>query len=210
MSEIDFNFFKQFPNIEIRFEKRLHAKYYANEIAAILTSMNLYSFSQDNNIEAGVFTEKKSLIGGDIIDADAWNYFERVIEQSELLYKRSPEFESSMLGLSKKYKGSVIEVDELSSFFSGKSIKSLETKKIIQKVEGKQRYGFCVRSGEPIPFNVQRPLTAVAFQTWNKFKDHNFPEKFCHFSGEKSNGETSFGKPILRKNWNEARKEFNL
>src|SRR5947209_6950250 len=52
MKEEDFNFFKDFPNIQIYFEKRLHAKYYSSEDAAILTSMNLYSFSQDNNIEA--------------------------------------------------------------------------------------------------------------------------------------------------------------
>jgi hypothetical protein len=37
-------FFKEFPNIEIRYEK--DAKN-ANEASAILTSMNLYEFSQD-------------------------------------------------------------------------------------------------------------------------------------------------------------------
>ena len=41
----DFNFFKEFPNIQILYERRLHAKYYANEASAILTSMNLYSYS---------------------------------------------------------------------------------------------------------------------------------------------------------------------
>ena len=55
-------FFKEFPNIQIRYEKKLHAKYYSNESAAILTSMNLYSYSQDNNIEAGVLT-KSGLLG---------------------------------------------------------------------------------------------------------------------------------------------------
>src|SRR6185312_2890824 len=61
MSPVDFNFFKEFPNIEIRYEKRLHAKYYANESTAILTSMNLYDYSQDNNIEAGVMTKHNLL-----------------------------------------------------------------------------------------------------------------------------------------------------
>src|SRR5690625_1598201 len=40
MKQEDFNFFKEFPNIEIRYEKRLHAKYYCNDLSAILTSMN--------------------------------------------------------------------------------------------------------------------------------------------------------------------------
>src|SRR5690242_8544337 len=59
MKQGDFKFFKGFPNIEIRYEKQLHAKYYANEDYAILTSMNLYNYSQDNNIEAGVITSRK-------------------------------------------------------------------------------------------------------------------------------------------------------
>ena len=100
MAETDFNFFKQFPNIEIRFEKNLHAKYYANEYCAILTSMNLYSFSQDNNIEAGIIVNTSSFTsvatsliigGGDDVDEDSWKYFSRVIEQSDLLFKKIPE-----------------------------------------------------------------------------------------------------------------------
>src|SRR5260221_14709382 len=56
----DLSFLKTFPNIEIRYEKRLHAKYYANERKAILTSMNLYDFSQNNNIEFGILTKVES------------------------------------------------------------------------------------------------------------------------------------------------------
>lgn len=128
MKEQDFHFFKAFPNIEIRYEKRLHAKYYANESSSILTSMNLYSYSQDNNIEAGVMTKTASFLGGlmnnvtgeENFDQTAWNYFIRVIEQSELLFKKIPEYESKMLGFSKKYKSSKIEVDKLTDFFNGK------------------------------------------------------------------------------------------
>ena len=132
MKEEDFNFFKDFPNIEIRYEKRLHAKYYANESSAIMTSMNLYSFSQDNNIEAGVMTKATLLVnianqlmtnvtGEDSYDTQAWTYFKRVIEQSDLLFRKTPEYESTMLGLSKKYIGSKIDVDKLSDFFANRS-----------------------------------------------------------------------------------------
>ena len=128
----DFNFFKDFPNIEIRYEKRLHAKYYANESSAILTSMNLYNFSQNVNIEVGVITNVSLLgsiasniltnvIGEESLDKTAWNYFSRVIEQSELLFKKVPEYESSMFGLSSKYISSKTEVDKLTDFFSSKS-----------------------------------------------------------------------------------------
>lgn len=49
-----------------------------------------------------------------------------------------------------------------------------------------------------------------AFKMWNKFKNPDFPEKYCHFSGELSNGETSVNKPILSKNWRKAKERFNL
>jgi hypothetical protein len=131
MKQEDFNFFKEFPNIEIRYEKRLHAKYYSNEYSAILTSMNLYNFSQDNNIEAGVLT-KATLLGNiasnlmtnvtgeDSFDRTAWTYFSRVIDQSDLLFKKVPEYESAMLGLSKKYVSSKTEVDILTEFFANR------------------------------------------------------------------------------------------
>lgn len=47
------------PSIKIVNQKDLHAKCYMNEQMAILTSMNLYEYSQVNNIEFGVLVEKK-------------------------------------------------------------------------------------------------------------------------------------------------------
>ena len=44
----------------------LHAKCYLNENEAIVTSMNLYSFSQQNNDEMGIYVTKK-------LDADLYN-----------------------------------------------------------------------------------------------------------------------------------------
>ena len=40
LSKQDFEFFKAFPNIQIRYESRLNAKYYSNETTALLSSMN--------------------------------------------------------------------------------------------------------------------------------------------------------------------------
>jgi hypothetical protein len=49
-----FEFLKQFPDIEIRYEARLHAKFYMNDNHYIMTSMNLYDYSLANNIESGI------------------------------------------------------------------------------------------------------------------------------------------------------------
>ncbi len=222
MKQDDFNFFKEFPNIEIRYEKRLHAKYYANESSAILTSMNLYSYSQDNNIEAGILTKgtvlgnfaNKLLEGEEGVDSQAWIYFERVIEQSDLLFKKVPEFESGFWGITKNYKSSKIETDELSSFFANKTEfetnnnrkNNYEKKKVDQPQLSKtENLGFCIRTRKQIPFNQSRPMCDEAMQSWTKYRNEDFPEKFCHFSGEPSNGQTTKAKPILRKNWRKAR-----
>jgi hypothetical protein len=128
MSEEDFSFISQFPNVEVRYEPRLHAKYYANEMSSLLSSMNLYEYSQNNNIEFGIFAEGKSmisnLIGNGGLDRDAWEYFEGVVERSELIFKKVPVYEDKLMGLSRKYVRSEIEVDRSDEIFSGRKKKS--------------------------------------------------------------------------------------
>jgi hypothetical protein len=53
----DFEFFKQFRNISVVYSKDLHAKYYANDNEGVVTSINLYDSSFENNIEYGVSYE---------------------------------------------------------------------------------------------------------------------------------------------------------
>jgi len=73
-----------------------------------------------------------------------------------------------------------------------------------------QKSGYCIRTGEKIPFNIKTPFNKKSFASWNRYKNPEFAEKFCHFSGEKSNGGTSFSLPILKKNWNKAKKMHNF
>ena len=70
--------------------------------------------------------------------------------------------------------------------------------------------GFCIRTGVSIPFDIAKPLSKEAYKKWNEYGDENYPEKYCHFSGEPSNGETSVKQPILKKNWRKAKEIFLL
>jgi len=216
MKQKDFNFFKQFPNIEILHEKRLHAKYYSNERKAIITSMNLYGYSQNNNIEVGILMEssfKGQFTGDNDIDAKSWEYFLKVIDQAELLFKKEPIFEKKNILSTRKYVKSEIIVDKLSDFFNNKKYEKVYKKKEqIQKPKIKtkteKKSGFCIRTGKEIPFNIEKPLSYEAFKMWNKYKDADFSEKYCHYSGELSNGKTSVNKPILNKNWKKAKENI--
>lgn len=195
----DFNFFKEYPDIEIRYEPRLHAKYYANEESSLLSSMNLYDFSQNNNIEFGILTKNSS---SDKLDQEAYEYFKSVIDNGKLLFKNKPIIEEKLLGFSKKYLGFNNVVNELEELLKPNN-KPKNTYKPAKRNE--EKMGYCIRTGIKIPFNPKRPFSDKAFESWNRFKDDNYQEKFCHFSGESSNGETCFARPILKKNWNLAK-----
>ena len=230
MSREQMDFFMQFRNVEIRHERRLHAKYYTNDTEAIITSMNLYSFSQDNNIESGVLTSVSSLsgianqlTGSEDLDKRALKYFGQVADQAELIYKKEPEYEKVMFGLSKKYLSSKVTMDKVNDFLARRatphrskptptSISSLEPVSISHppKVTLAKDQGYCIRTGIAIPFNVKRPLSDEAYKSWSRYKDENYAEKYCHFSGEPSGGVSSFAKPILKKNWTRAKTTYHF
>ena len=189
-----FEFLKHFPIIEIRYEKRLHAKFYANETSQILTSMNLYDYSQDNNIEAGVKTDfnllgniaSKVILKEKSLDQDAWDYFWKVIDNSELLFKNEPEYESQLLGLTKAFK----RVKNTKDIVSERLTKTPIQKQAIEE-------GYCIRTGEKIPFNLQKPYSEKAYKSWVQYKNPNYKEKYCHKTGQPSDGKTSMANPIL-------------
>ena len=55
----DSNWLQSMPGIKLLFHKDLHAKCYLNEKEAIITSMNLYMFSQQNNVEMGIYISRE-------------------------------------------------------------------------------------------------------------------------------------------------------
>ena len=61
-----------------------------------------------------------------------------------------------------------------------------------------------------IKFNPKRPFTTEAYKEWAKFKKQDYAEKYCHFSGEPSNGETNYLRPVLKKNWIKAKEIFKF
>lgn len=159
--------------------KNLHAKCYLNEREAIITSMNLYEFSQQNNNEMGIYITKE----------DDSNLFAATFEEAERL-----------LIISEEIKVTVQKVKSLDIVDK----KSIVNKPIISKNLNKAK-GYCIRTGVEIPFDIEKPLSAKAYESWSKYEDDEYKEKFCHFSGEPSYGETCFSRPILKKNWNKAK-----
>lgn len=165
--------------------KNLHAKCYINENEAIITSMNLYEFSQQNNNEMGIYISK---------------------EHDQDLYTSTLEEVQRLLTISEEIR---VTVKKVTADTPPKTEKKTMTHPTVKAQSGKQT-GYCIRTGVEIPFNVEKPMCYDAYKKWNEFGDPDYPEKFCHFSGEPSNGETSVSRPIMKKNWKKAKEIFNL
>jgi len=192
-------FKKEFPNVEIRHEPRLHAKYYANDSTSILTSMNLYDFSMINNIESGTVYDDRFNIGKKT-GRVAYDYFLEVFDGATLLYHQSIDVKSSLGGLRKRYGSIRIMEDNLHRYYGGGT-----SRRYTNTTRTYQQNGYCIRTGQTIPFNIERPLSSEAYRTWSSFSNPDYPEDYCHYSGEASYGKTSYNRPVLQQYWRIAR-----
>lgn len=196
LSNQDFIFFKQFKNITIRYCERLHAKIYANDSYSLMTSMNLHSFSAENNIESGIlckFSFLKDIAGlggvltglsSDTLDQQIYAFSYDIIENySKPVFEKKPVYEGNFF--KKSFIRSDIIIDCNDNYESMDAIK----------------YGYCIRTGTKISFDIKKPYCSEAYKSWAKYGNPDYKEKFCHCTGEASNGDTSFAKPILKKNW---------
>jgi hypothetical protein len=223
LSKADFDYFKKFLNVSIIYVPNLHAKYYGNENKGVITSINLYDYSFKNNIEFGVYSEL-SLINNftTTSDQEAWITCIKIAEENEAVFIKRPVYERKILStlLGKSYIKSDVLHDITEKFYTfrginkgSESIKKLNdfpdtlelgsTPSIRPTREEFEQpsVGYCIRTGDKIPFNPKRPLSDKAYKSWVQFSNPNYPENFCHRTGRKSNGKTSVSQPILKTNF---------
>jgi hypothetical protein len=220
LSKEDFSFFSQFLYVSVIYVPNLHAKYYGNEKKGVVTSINLYDKSFQNNIEYGIFYEGDHLsIATQSPDNDAWNLSMNLANNHEAVFIKRPVFEKESLNLQtgRSYIKSEILHDNTNRFYSpstfrkGKQvvmkmadfpdfleleIEEME-KPTREKTPAAPQTGYCIRTGKNIPFNPKRPLCEDAFISWVFYNNPDWPENYCHKTGKKSFGKTSMRKPIL-------------
>jgi hypothetical protein len=180
--------FNALPNLQTLHLPDLHAKIFANETKCIVGSMNFSQASEMNNTELGVLLTKSS-------DEKA---FEEAIDHAKFIVK---EAKVARPMIPKEIHDKHVPKKET------ENPKSLATSdKTTKEYSSNDKYkdyghGFCIRTGEKIPLNHLKPLCEDAYSIWVEYGDNNYPEHFCHFTGEHSNGETSYAMPIMQKNW---------
>jgi len=163
----DTSFLQELNNVRIFACENLHAKCYLNENTAIIASMNLYQHSQQNNREMGIKVEKE----------DDPDLYKDIFEEVKILQQTSqqPEFPAE----------------------KPKKDAPAESKKVPKKINKKRQKkdtGFCIRCGNDLKFNPEKPLCHKCFKSWEKYSNPEYAEKFCHACGTKYS--STVAKPV--------------
>jgi phosphatidylserine/phosphatidylglycerophosphate/cardiolipin synthase-like enzyme len=165
----DMSFLQNLKNVKVYALDNLHAKCYLNEETAIITSLNLYQFSQHNNIEMGIKIDKST-------ETELYNAMYEEVER--------------IFGESKKYQISIVEKEKTES----KSQQPENIKETPKRQQTSSNEGFCLRCGAKMALNPDKPLCSKCYPIWAKYADDKYPEKFCHICGKES--AQSYAKPI--------------
>jgi len=186
-------------HVYLKFHEYLHAKCYLNDSKLIITSLNFYEYSMIHNKEIGVLY--------DITNPGDQEIYSKALEHIKFIEENSDDKPFELNSGNAMHSSKVEKPDE-SKQHKKSEVQIDNEKKSTEKFD--KQSGYCIRTGVPIPFNVEKPMSFEAFKSWNKYGDKDYPEKYCHFSGEPSNGETSVSKPIVKKNWRKAKEIFNF
>jgi hypothetical protein len=126
----EINWLKELSFIRTSFCKNLHAKCYLNEETCIITSLNLYEFSQVNNNEMGVALNR----------ADDSELYREAYEEAQRIIRISDEVRMSLEKVASTTEASIPtaptasgEVKKLSSSKLGKQL-GLSTQNLLEKL----------------------------------------------------------------------------
>jgi len=148
------------------FLPNLHAKCYFNEDRMVITSMNMYEFSEKHNREMGVLLE-----AGEPAYANALQEVHSIIAASDAL---------SFAPAAPPSRRSHHEVETFPARAPSRS--------------RRRSSGVCIRCQASIPRNPGRPLCGACYEVWSAYQNADYPEQWCHFCGRAR--QTSVNQPL--------------
>lgn len=166
---------KQIKNLELFFDDDLHAKCFYNEKYMVITSLNLLESSQRKNREMGVL----------LSSAEDSVVFNDALREAEYIISGARK-DSSLKNLADRVVKEIESALDLSPESASKRGKPSSRSK--QK-------GYCIRCGKNIVYDSDAPYCPDCYRVWNKFKDPNYKEEFCHSCGTASQTTTK-NKPL--------------
>lgn len=177
----DLELLMKFSNIRISYLTDLHTKIYINEKHTIASSMNLLDSSISNSEEFGVLSKTKRG-RKESYERILFEYRNEILNRSELVFEKTPHYERrAWFKLKSDYVESKVSLDTLSQ-----RLEQLEL--------GDSKSGFCIITGNRIPFNPKFPIGDLSNVRYEDYR--NRKTFYCHLTGE-SNENISFASPIL-------------
>ena len=185
------------PSVKVYFHKDLHAKCYLNEEQAILTSMNLYQFSQENNLEMGLLVSRRGQempLYEDIRkEADRFIRISKVILE---IAKPKPAPVSKAHPTSQPAPSKPAPASGIPFAYSSGITRPAPKPAPIKPapISGIPKVGFCIRDKASIPANPLKPYCDRCYRSWNRYKDPEYEEKHCHICGKEN--DSTMVKPL--------------
>ena len=147
-------------SIRTSYCESLHAKCYLSEREALITSMNLYEFSQVNNDEMGLLVSREE-------DPDLYN---EIFEESKRIIRKSEEIRVT-----------VAKVADSQDVGEPKGPEPTRVRPTVSVDVPKN--GFCLRCKTDIPANPSQPYCRRCYTSWKRFENKSYEEKHCHICG---------------------------
>ena len=176
-------------NLSLLFCANLHAKCYFNEDTMVITSMNMYEFSEKTNREMGVLIDR-------VTDA---NVYMNAIREIQSIERASIKPEDK---IPQQHQVTAENALKIPTFQPNKFKQEVVHKKPEFSILGEiskafgltEKKGYCIRGNEKIPFDMKHPLCIEHRKVWEIHNDPDYKEHYCHLCGERH--QTSFNKPL--------------
>lgn len=154
------------PKLELYFLKSLHAKCYFNEQRMVITSMNLYEFSEKNNREMGVLITRNR---DEALYLDALKEAESFIKQADrkasgMLESNAGKFQKKQLQHEAPDGGFCIRCGHTISFNPSRPYCSKCFNKWVEFENPDYNEKVCHRCGKPELTSMNKPMDFRCFQ----------------------------------------------
>ena len=154
------------PHPETWYVDNLHAKCYLSESQAIITSMNLYEFSQQNNEEMGI---------------------QATAEADQELYVTISEEAKRLRRIAVPGQGTPAQTETSPS-------PAPTRQPAVRSQQPASPVGYCIRCHTSIGLDPDKPYCEQHYRIWARYGDETYEEKFCHKCGKEHI--TSKAKPL--------------
>jgi phosphatidylserine/phosphatidylglycerophosphate/cardiolipin synthase-like enzyme len=175
------NQLKQLKNIKLRYLENLHGKCYFNEKSMVITSLNLYDFSEQNNRELGVLITRE----------DDGEVFTDAVREARMIISLANHSTPNGQVQEKQVKPEKIQKPDEKE--KTKSFWHKDLSEVFSSLFG-DNHCFCIGCRTKIEFDEYRPYCPDCYGKWKKHKWQK--ADYCHKCGQES--ATTINKPLCQ------------